>query len=295
VGGLVSYDYATPAFKAFGYREERYGRIEKADRAVHRERMMKEIRNHMPVLGINLRVAAEWGVICGYKNNGEALFCRTKYDLPTINNDPKFMKGHPEFKREWLGSYDYIQADNWPFLISYFAGHNHQLPSDTENLVNSLKVFIDCSKQERESGYRMGFQAYETWRNDLLDDEWYDKNDDEQFARRFSVNQFCSLALFDARKAAYAYLNGSIALIPDKASEMKCIVALFREIADKSEQIYKLLDSGEYLEGARARKFWTKEMRLAQAALLAEMLESERKALAIAEASLSTKNQRIKR
>ena len=140
VDGLVAYDYATPAFKAFGYKEERYGRIEKTDRAVHRERMMKEIRNHMPVLGINLRVAAEWGVICGYKNNGADILCRTKYD----------------------NSEDYLLMENWPFLISYFTDHNHQTPSDAENLINSLKVFIDCSKQERESGYRMGFQAYET-------------------------------------------------------------------------------------------------------------------------------------
>jgi hypothetical protein len=283
VDGLVAYDYATPAFKAFGYKEERYGRIEKADRSVHRERMMKEIRSNMPILGINLRVAAEWGVICGYKENGDELFCRTKYDKPTIENDPQFMKGHPEFKKEWLGPYDYIQVDNWPFLISYFAGHNHQTPTEAENLINSLKVFIDCSGQERDKGYRMGFQAYETWRNDLLDDGWYDKNDDEQYARRFSVNQFCTLALFDARKAAYVYLNDSASLLPDKADDMERIIGLFNEISKKAGQIHKMLDSGEYLEGARARQFWTKEKRLTQADLLAQMLENEREAVSLAE------------
>ena len=269
VDGLVAYDYTTPAFKAFGYKEERYGRIEKADRAVHRERMMKEIRAHMPVLGINLRVAAEWGVICGYKNNGADLLCRTKYDnMEQYKGDGK--ESNP---------YGYMPMDNWPFLISYFTEHNHQTPSDVENLVNSLKVFVDCSKQERERGYRMGFQAYETWRNDLLDDEWYDKNDDDQLARRFSVNQFCTLALFDARKAAYSYLSSNAALLPEKADCMGRIVQLFKTISEKAEQIHKMLDSGEYLEGARARKFWTRDMRLKQADLLAQMLKSEREAV----------------
>nr|HML47580.1 helix-turn-helix transcriptional regulator [Clostridia bacterium] len=80
VDGLVAYDYATPGFAAFGYTPAQYCRIEKADRAEHRLRMMKEIRNNMPILGINLRVAPEWGVICGYAKAGEDLFCRTKYD-----------------------------------------------------------------------------------------------------------------------------------------------------------------------------------------------------------------------
>ena len=281
--GLVAYDYATPAFKAFGYREERHGHVEKADRAAHRERMMKEIRQNMPVLGINLRVAPEWGVICGYRKNGEELFCRTKYDKPTIENDPQFMKGRPEFKAEWLGPHDYMQVDNWPFLISYFAGHVHPAPSGAENFVNSLKIFADCSAQEREGGYRMGFQAYGVWRNDLLDDGWYDKNDDEQFARRFSVNQFCTLALYDARKSAYAYLSGCVSLLPGKAEETGRIAELFKSVAEKAGRIHKLLDSGEYLEGARARRFWTREKRLEQAELLARMSAAEREAAAIAE------------
>jgi transcriptional regulator with XRE-family HTH domain len=273
VDGLVAYDYATPGFAAFGYREERYGRVEKADRAAHRERMMKEIRHNMPILGINLRVAPEWGVICGYKNNGADLLCRTKYDnMEQYKGDSKESNPH-----------GYMLMDNWPFLISYFAGHTHQTPLESENLINSLKVFIYCSKRENPGGYYMGFQAFETWRNDLLDDEWYDKNDDDQFARRFSVNQFCGLALSDARNSAYVYLNDSVSLLPDKIEFMNSLASLFKEISEKARQIHKLLDSGEYLEGERARKFWTREMRLTQAELLSQILEAERQAVAIAE------------
>ena len=133
----------------------------------------------------------------------------------------------------------------------------------------------------------MGFNAYETWRNDLMDDEWYEKNDDAQLARRFSVNQFCTLALFDARKAAYIYLNESIPLLPGKTETMNKIVSLFKLISEKAEQIHEMLDSGEYLEGLQARKFWTREMRLEQAELLFQMLTAEQEAMLLAESIIA--------
>jgi hypothetical protein len=74
-------------------------------------------------------------------------------------------------------------------------------------------------------------------------------------------------------------LNGSAALLPDKADSMSRIVQLFKTISEKAEQIHKMLDSGEYLEGERARKFWTRDMRREQADLLAQMLETEREAV----------------
>jgi len=282
VDGLVAYDYATPGYRAFGYSPEMHGRVEKADRAAHRERMMKEIRNNMPVLGINLRVAAEWGVICGYKENGADLYCRTKYDGPAIENDPENINGSPPSNGDNSGMYGYMQVDNWPFIIAYFTDKTIP-PSDTENLLNSLKVMIDSSKQEGARNYSTGFNAYETWRSDLLDDEWYEKNDDEQYTRRFSVNQFCSLALYDARRAAFNYLNGSVSMLPGKTEAVSRIAFLFRLVSENAEQIHKMLDSGEYLEGARARAFWTKEMRHKQAELLSVMLNAERKAVTLAE------------
>ncbi len=233
----------------------------------------------MPVLAINLRVAPEWGVICGYKDNGADLFCRTKYDAEILD-DPDFEHGEV-FRPIRDNPYDYLFVDNWPFLITYFSNETIP-PTDKDNLINSLRIFIDCSEQEINRGYQMGFKAYETWCSDLLDDTWYENNDNEQFARRFSVNQFCTLALYDARKSAYVYLNSSKNLIDDKTDEMNCITNLFENISEKASQIHIMLDSGEYLDGEKARNFWTKEMRSKQAELLSEMLEAEHEAMVIA-------------
>lgn len=274
VDGLVAYDYATPGYKAFGFTPKFADRIEKEARAEERKHMINEIRHNMPVLGINLRVAAEWGVICGYKDNGADLFCRTKYDT-AVHNSSDYEKGKNN-------PYDYLFVDNWPFIITYFSDMTPP-PTPKENLLNSLRVFVACSKQETCRGYEMGLKAYEVWQNDLLDKAWYENNDDEQLARRFSVNQFCSLALFDARKSAYSYLLDNKNLLTDKVDSMEQIIKHFSDISEKAGQIHKLLDSGEFLAGASARRFWTIEMRVKQAELLSQMLDSERSAMQIAE------------
>lgn len=275
VDGLVAYDYATPGFAAYGYTPQMYGHIEKQDRAMHKERIAKEMRSHMPVLGINLRVAHEWGIITGYKDGGEELYCRTKYDEETIRNDPEFMQGHPQFQKEWLGPYEYMKVDNWPFLLCYFT-EKRQPPTAKENLLASLSIFLDCAAKTAEGGYYMGFKAYEVWIDDVLGEEFYQGCTDEQFARRFSVNQFCMLALHDARKAAYAYLLRSVPLLADGV--LQAVIDSFGEIAIKAEEIHHMLDSGEMLSGERCRQFWTIEMRKRQAALLTDMLVCERRA-----------------
>ena len=290
VDGLVAYDFAAHAYKAFGFKEERFCRVEKNERAMHRERIAREIRNGMPVLGINLRVAAEWGVICGYRENGEVLFCRTKFDAPTIANDPVFMRGWPEFKPELLRPDDCMQADNWPFLISYFAD-KFSPPSDAENLINSLKVFVESMNIESIGGYKTGFAAYEAWRNDLLDDGWYKKNDGEYFGRRFSVNQFCTLALFDARRAARDYLKNNISLITGESETVKLVAEAFEKSAGLAEEIHGMLDSGFELDDEQARAFWTREKRIEQARLLGEISKIEREAARLVEKSFDeTKN-----
>lgn len=100
VDGLVAYDYATPAYKAFGYTADFTTRVDKEERAEVRKKIVRDITNNIPVLGINLRVAPEWGVICGYKENGDSLFCRTKYDREILNSE--------EYEKRKQNPYDYL-------------------------------------------------------------------------------------------------------------------------------------------------------------------------------------------
>ncbi len=267
VDGLVVYDYATPGFAAFGFTPEQYCRVSKPERAAHRERMTQELRSGMPVLGIHLRVAPEWGVICGFDKQGEELFCRTKYDAEmqgAVSSNP----------------YGYPYVDNWPFLFCYFT-QKRSRPSARECVFASLRVFQACAVQQPERGYQAGLQAYERWASDLEDEIFFMQCDDELLARRFSVNQFCTLALTDARAAASGYLNASSGLFDGETrAALQSIADGFTQTYALAQEVYQLLDSGRELSGAECRQFWTPEKRGVQVDRLRRMAATERKALA---------------
>ncbi len=278
--GLVAYDYATPGYLAFGYQPKFADRIDKKNRAEERERILASLRCGMPVLGINLRVAAEWGVICGYRNNGADLFCRTKYDRAVVDA-PGF-----QWKQGAENPHDYLLVDTWPFILTYFEPIKAK-PTERENLLTALRVFVDCARQETGRGYAMGLNAYAVWSRDLLEESFYQSCDDALLLHRFSVNQFCALALNDARSAAYAYLNSCKTLLPGKENRMEKLTALFSDIAASAERLHRMLSSAGAPDGAEARLIWTKKLREAQAAHLREMADLERSALTVAEELLS--------
>lgn len=280
VDGLVAYDYATPGFAAYGYMPEQHGHIEKADRTAHRKRITNEIRSGMPVLGINLRVAPEWGVICGYSRKGEDLFCRTKYDRWTIENNPVFMEGAPPFDPSTIGNpYQYLDVDNWPFLLCYFS-EKCKVPTPKESLIKSLEIFIASVEKEQERGYFMGFKAYEVWACDLRDDLFYESCDDAQLARRFSVNQFCVLALLDARTSAFVYLENKEPLFHSEV--LSEIGKFFKRSSRIAQSMHNLLDSGAKSAGVQTGEFWTSEKRHIQADALDQMASLEHKAYILA-------------
>lgn len=277
VDGLVTYDYATPGFAAFGYTPEHYAHIEKADRGIHRQRIIKEISFNKPVLAINLRVAPEWGVICGYGNDGEDLYCRTKYDRQTIENDPVFTKGFPLFDASKINNrYNYLYVDNWPFLLIYFSENGNQR-TKKENLINSLKVFTDSMTKVSHSGYSMGFKAYEVWASDLRDDVFYENCDERQLTHRFLVNQFCMLSLLDARRSASSFLSSSVQLFNGEQHLLQ-IAQHFAEVHRIVEDIHTKLDTRKPLETHEYRQFWTLALRHEQANALDHILNLEREA-----------------
>ena len=277
VDGLVAYDYATPAYKAFGYKPAFENRVEKENRAKVRNKIINQVANNMPVLGINLRVAPEWGVICGYKEEGSVLFCRTKYDAEILESEA--------YKANKPNAYDYLYVDQWPFLITFFEDRTI-VPTARENLLSSLRIFTDCNTQEQCRGYALGAKAYETWINGLRDKKWYETHNEEDMARRLNVNQFCILALYDARRAAYLYLKENVKFIQEVDTEN--LVQKFERISELAQEIHHALDFGEYVDATHVRKLWTEELREKQARYMEEMCELEQEALKLAETIIGT-------
>jgi transcriptional regulator with XRE-family HTH domain len=204
---LVAYPYCDPLFEAIGYEHTWASRLEKDERLTERRKIVSDILHGKPVLAINLRVAAEWGVITGYSDNGKTLYCRTYFDADKLNENK-----------------DYLETDNWPFLITHF-GDKKEKPSPAANLTASLKTLVESFEAPPRDGYFQGKQGYEKWieglRNDSIWDESCPQND---LARRFDVHLSTVYQLADARRCAAVYLSECCSFvggeIPDMLKEM---------------------------------------------------------------------------
>ncbi|MCL1952675.1 MAG: helix-turn-helix domain-containing protein, partial [Oscillospiraceae bacterium] len=189
---LVAFDYCSPLMKAIGYENVFCARLPKEERAAERERIMADLRRGKPVLGINLRVAAEWGVITGYGDNGKIFYCRTYFDKNDLNENK-----------------DYLETDNWPFLIQHFGKELEQPPA-LENLRASLRLLCESFEAPCERGYYQGRAAYERWIAGLRNEKLWTKslkNKKDDIRRRLGVNESQLLNLEDARRCAAAYLR----------------------------------------------------------------------------------------
>jgi DNA-binding XRE family transcriptional regulator len=263
VDALVAYDYSTILFQTIGYEQLWADRINKDDRSVERQRIVADIRKGKPVIAINLRIAPEWGVITGYKEDGKILLCRTYFDKEFLNDDK-----------------DYLESDFWPFLITHF-GEKGKKPSEYETLIISLKTLQKSYHAPCERGYYQGKEAYEQWISGLENDEnWNRSNTTEVIDRRIGVNDATLLNLIDARRCAAEYLNNAVSLVKGELQEQLRlisgkygnIVELLADFRCKSKQNKENMVHYNEIDAGRNN---SAEFRRGQVALLKGVLEAE--------------------
>ncbi|HEX3043515.1 MAG TPA: helix-turn-helix transcriptional regulator [Bacillota bacterium] len=268
VDGLVAYDYATPGYRAFGYSPIWADRVAKKDRQTERQNVINSIKNGKPPIAINLRVAPEWGVITGFLEDGKRLLCRTYFDDEVFRQEFPTETEQLDFQAEMKKTHGYLYVDGWPFAIAHFSDKG-AVPPATESFINSLKVKIDSMRIPENRGYKLGYTAFDAWRDGLLDEDWYRKADDETFTRRLSVNHFCMRALVDARKTASLYLNQSAGLFTGVSKDIILEMAgIYTEMSEKLAEFFKELPDDRTLKTSTPGKTWTAELRRKQADLL---------------------------
>jgi len=291
VDALVVYDYAKVAYKAIGYELIWADRIEKDQRALERNNIIKDIKLGKPPIAINLRVAPEWGVITGYLDNGKEFLCRTYFDEVVFNDK----KEDTEFQEAMLQNQGYLNVDCWPFAIAHF-GKKLSKPTEKENLINSLRAKVESMAIPEMRGYLMGYEAYKGWIEGLLNDSLFTGESKEIIERRLQVNDYQLLNLLDARKSATNYLKASVNLLDDKEAD------LLQEIAEICDKISKLIEEFynklrkqvgnnlSYMDGylIQSKAVYFKELRKQQADMLKEILELEYKADDMAEKIISS-------
>lgn len=194
---LVAFDYSDILFNAIGYEQVWADRLDKDKRSAERKLIVSDIQMGKPVVAINLRVAAEWGVITGYTDNGKTLYCRTYFDGDLLSENGKVKSNGDE----------YLETENWPFMLVHF-GKKVERPSGDDILKASLQALIDSFRAPCERGYWQGEEAYKKWIEGLKNDSLWDlSNARDDFYRRASVNECTLRSLIDERRCAAVYLG----------------------------------------------------------------------------------------
>lgn len=263
VDALVAFDYSAILFKAIGYEPIWADRVGKDNRGEERRRIVADIANGKPVIAINLRIAPEWGVITGYKENGKILLCRTYFDKEFLKDDK-----------------DYLESDFWPFLILHL-GEKTEKQTEYDSFIKSLNTLVDSFYAPCERGYYQGKEAYERWMEGLENDFLWDKNkESKNIDRRIGVNDATLLNLIDARRCAAEYIKNSVILIPQAfqkelymvSDKYRDIVKTLSDFRNKSRQDTN--DAVCYNKIITGRNF-SAEFRKRQVALLKNILEGE--------------------
>lgn len=274
VDALVAYDYSSILFKAIGYEPVWADRISKEERYEERKRIVNDIVGGRPVIAINLRIAPEWGVITGYRENGKVLLCRTYFDREYLNENK-----------------DYLETDFWPFLIMHFGEKTEKLCSK-EVLEESLKAIVDSYYAPCNRGYYQGKEAYERWIAGLEDDNAWDvKKVPADVDRRIGVNDATLLNLIDARRCAARFLKECVPLVPNHQQEqLLAIVSRYEKVAESLANFRKKLkeisDERIHYNDIDAARSSGAKIREQQVELLQNMLEIETEIVQIVENDL---------
>lgn len=276
VDGLIGFDHVTPLMSALGYDVKfHYGRCDRGlyhrlascdctvdyacsyeENHVLKKVIINSINRGIPVVAIDLIHIPEWGVITGYGDEGNTLYCRTYMD---------------ELEGE-----DHATAERVPWFFITLEKHNKK-PNEKEALLNSIKVFKSSMNIPWYDVYANGYNAYDIWAAELINEKM-DTLSKQILTRRASVNTFCLDSLKDSRIAAAVYLQKVTKFLHEDLQQLMIKACeLFEEIVQKIQS----LDSEGMLlhidDLDLDKRPWTTEMRQKTSKVLLEIKDIEKR------------------
>jgi len=175
----------------------------------------------------------------------------------------------------------YAPIEKWPREVMILTPADNR-PDRLDAIAASLKLAVTLAETPEYDGYASGFAAYEIWADQLEDDSRFEGLDGESRFLPVHANGYVFGSLWDCRLAAEKYLRIVAADLPDAARPALLAAA------DLYEGLHKTLGA-ERSEFACAWSLmpwhvgslanWTPQVRKAQAKVLRELLEIERKAI----------------
>ena len=175
--------------------------------------------------------------------------------------------------------------EQWPYSVGVI-GAKGQVPSRRESIVKSLHAALEMANTDHYGEYASGFAAYHTWIRLLKDDVTMEEMIRRNWWGTALGNGFTYVSLWDARRAAKAYLRMANREFPDEAA-----VHLNRA-ADHYEKMESTFVTADplpwmlYPWALKAPENWTREVRHAQADVLTQVMAIEEQGLAEIELAL---------
>ena len=227
---LCGFDHTALLFDPLGLRVESACFSSPTYPEVSQRMIVESIRKGYPVLAQHLMEWEDWGVIAGFGDNGEKLYCRTPHD----GSSPKPAEPGAEPAPQAGTPKPYARHKHWPDMLLVVTGEQ-PVPDRRESIRISLRTAIELYDAGQFGPYCSGKQAYLNWIEGLRDSAWYadqgepegdgyvkwvrrirrlekgnlfeDRAYDHLYLERAYVNSWRVESLIDARTAASSYLN----------------------------------------------------------------------------------------
>jgi hypothetical protein len=157
----------------------------------------KEISKNHPVLAIDLVQIPEWGIITGFKRS--ELFCRTYYDGVEKNYD-----------KDHLPDYNIAQKFPWGLFTVHKVGEPIDRKKAIKESLNWILKHWSVGKIEENANvyYANGINAYETWIQQLQDEErhHYTEEQTHQQVTMQNMHQFFKINPYLSNMHANAWM-----------------------------------------------------------------------------------------
>ena len=209
VDATCGFDCSTTIWQNYGYSNLFMGCDTKKPNELRRAKLaiIRQVRKGRPVPAIGIRVADEWGVICGEQDGGEKLMCHSYFD----NTD------------------DSVPVDNIPWIYSIIEGDGGKKPGEAEYTAALRRVGM-LARQPEFKPYHNGWKAYTTWIGQLEDDGWCKRNPQFNYGFWQSMNAYFLRNLTDSRdQAAVALARWAEQMPLQMRSKLKDAAAYYRQ------------------------------------------------------------------
>jgi hypothetical protein len=206
----------------------------------------------MPALGLGLIEVAEWGVITGYQDNGQQLFCRTYFD-----------------KRK-----GYDVAQNFPEVVIILsrAAQPAAGPALTRRSFAAVARMLSA---EKYGEYHNGLAAFDRWMARLGTDD-FAAMDSLQFSYAVQTNNWVFNRLCTDRRTGIAWLERAGSEVPAARPLCDSLAALYRAEAELLEPLLPDLPCPASVTRADQ---WTSAMKQTEITALGRARDIEQAAL----------------